>query len=455
MSDNLKYRYVSIFLILVLFAGLSFLSVANAQVGSDKINARRAALENELKNIESEIEGQKKVLEKKQRETVSLERDVSILNTQINKSRLGIKARNISIGGINSSISSKKSNIESLNEKLEREKQSLAQLIRKTNEIDSFSLVEVVLSNEDLSEFFADLDSFDAIKASLNESFSTIEKTKNINATQKKILEEKKLEEVELRGIQELQKRSIEKKKKKRNKILKTTKGQEALYKKILNAKKRDATAIRNELFTLRGTAAIPFGKALDFANIASKQTGVRPALILGIITQESNLGENTGQCLLKNPTTGSGVGKNTGRFFRTVMKPKRDTIPFMALAERIGFPPFSTPVSCPPSYGYGGAMGPAQFIPSTWVLFESRIAKLTGHNPPNPWDPSDAFMASAILLKDNGASKGGYTAERLSALRYFAGWKNAKKRAYAFYGDGVMELATKYQKQIDILQGN
>jgi peptidoglycan hydrolase CwlO-like protein len=455
MFLNFKRNYIILFSVAILLLSFFLLNISYAQVGSNEINARRVALENELKNIESEIEKQKDVLESKQRETVSLERDVAILNAQINKSRLSIRARNISINKLNNSINSKRNNIESLNQKLEREKQSLAQLIRKTNEIDSFSLVEVVLSNKDLSEFFADIDSFDAIRESLNKSFSVIEETKNVNSVQKKMLEEKKLEEVELRGIQELQKRNIENKKSERNKILKITKGQENLYKKILNAKKRDATAIRNELFTLRGTAAIPFGKALDFANIASRQTGVSPALILGIITQESNLGENTGQCLLKNSSTGSGIGKNTGRFFKTVMKPPRDTKPFLELAERVGFPPFSTPVSCPPSYGYGGAMGPAQFIPSTWVLFESRIAKLTGHNPPNPWDPSDAFMASAILLKDNGASKGGYRAERLAALRYFAGWKNAKKRAYAFYGDGVMELASKYQKQIDILQSN
>ena len=112
-------------------------------------------------------------------------------------------------------------------------------------------------------------------------------------------------------------------------------------------------------------------------------------------------------------------------------------------------------PVSKKPWYGYGGAMGPAQFIPSTWVLYEERIAKATGHNPPNPWDPGDAFIAAAILLADNGADKGTLAAERLAALRYFAGWANAGKKAYAFYGDDVMELAEKYQKQIDILSSS
>jgi hypothetical protein len=57
--------------------------------------------------------------------------------------------------------------------------------------------------------------------------------------------------------------------------------------------------------------------------------------------------------------------------------------------------------------------------------------------------------------MADNGADKGGYANERLAALRYFAGWTNASNPAYAFYGDGVLELAAKYQQQIDILSAS
>ena len=61
--------------------------------------------------------------------------------------------------------------------------------------------------------------------------------------------------------------------------------------------------------------------------------------------------------------------------------------------------------------------------------------------------------MASAILLRDNGAAKGGYYNERLAALRYFAGWKNAEDPRWADYGDGGMSLAAGHQKSIDILE--
>ena len=102
--------------------------------------------------------------------------------------------------------------------------------------------------------------------------------------------------------------------------------------------------------------------------------------------------------------------------------------------------------------YGWGGAMGPAQFIPSTWVLYKKRIADITGENPPNPWNARTATYATALLMRDNGADAGTRSAEKLAALRYLAGWGNASKKAYAFYGDDVIEFADDFQKQIDIL---
>lgn len=97
--------------------------------------------------------------------------------------------------------------------------------------------------------------------------------------------------------------------------------------------------------------------------------------------------------------------------------------------------------------------MGPAQFIPSTWMLYKERLAIATGTNPPNPWDARTAIFATAMLMMDNGADKGTRQSERLAALRYFAGWGNANKPAFAFYGDGVMEYADGFQRDIDVLE--
>jgi peptidoglycan hydrolase CwlO-like protein len=441
-------------LISAIFITGAFVGVLYAQVEETQIATRRAQLEDDLASIEREIEAQQTLLQNKQRERVSLERDVAILDAKIEKARLSIRARELVIKNLTGEIKGKEVIIGDLSDKLEREKQSLAQLIRKTNEIDNISLVEIVLGNQNLSDFFEDLDTFDSIKLALKDSFIEIETTRSNTHSQKLSLEEKQSSEIELRGIQELEKKKIEEQEDEKQRIISITKGVEETYQGIIKTKEKTAAEIRTELFTLRGTAAIPFGEALALANKASEKTGVRPALILGVIAEESNLGENVG----------------TGNW-QEDMHPTRDRPIFEFITAALGLDPDKMPVSKQAWYGWGGAMGPAQFIPSTWVHYggfvkndsgsweyiasKDRIRKLTGKNEPsNPWDAETAFMASATLLMDNGADRGTYYSERLAALRYFAGWKNAEKSSYAFYGDEVMELAAKYQRQIDILQG-
>ncbi len=417
---------------------LTALILAPFFASAQNVEERRAVLEKELSAIEAQIADQQKILDVRARESVSLERDVAILSATIEKAKLSIKARSLEIERLGKESGEKQVTILKLSQKIDREKESLAELLRKTERADSFSLPEIMLGGKNLSAFFQDIDEYRGIKGALRASYTALDFNKKETEAERVALENKRAEETQLRQLQELEKRKVETRQAEKARILKISKGIEAEYQKIIKAKQLSAAQIRAELFTLRGSAAIPFGKALELATSASKKTGVRPALILGVLAEESNLGENVG----------------TGNW-QVDMKAPRDTEPFLDITRRLGLDPDKMPVSKKPWYGYGGAMGPAQFIPSTWVLYEERIARATGHNPPNPWEPSDAIIAAAILLMDNGADKGTLVAERLAALRYLAGWTNATKKAYAFYGDDVMELAAKYQKQIDILNNS
>jgi hypothetical protein len=56
------------------------------------------------------------------------------------------------------------------------------------------------------------------------------------------------------------------------------------------------------------------------------------------------------------------------------------------------------------------------------------------------------------MLMADNGAGAQTPDAERMAALRYFAGWGNASNPAYSFYGDGVMGFAAQFQSDIETL---
>lgn len=448
-------------LIAFLAFALTVPALVVADVTSADVARHRAELQAQLDSLEREISDQTSILKGKQAERQSLERDVAILDAQIAKAKLSIKARDLTIQTLSSDINDKDSTISALDDKLIRERQSLAEIFRKTNEIDDSTVIEFLFSAENVSSFFEDLDSFAAIKANLRKSFTDIADTKVSTAEAKTALETRRTEQQQLRSLQVLEQQKIVDQQKQRYSILTATKGEEQVYQNIIKSKQKSAAQIRTELFTLRDSAAIPFGTALDLANFASQKTGVRAALILGVLKQETDLGQNLG----------------TGVYI-TDMHPTRDVPVFLKITETLGYDPLKMPVSKQPGYGWGGAMGPGQFIPSTWACYggfintsgkcgtpyagpwsysESKdiIRRYVGKaTPSDPWDTRDSIMATALLMKENGAGAGTAAAERLAALRYFAGYGNAKKPAYAFYGDGVMEYATFFQNQIDILGG-
>lgn len=412
------------------------ISTIAASVHAETSEERRARLEAELVSIERDIKEKRGNLEVLQRERTSLERDIAILDSKIDAAKLSIKQRDVAIKQIELDIGEKQTAIATLDVRVDKSEQSLAQLLRRTQEVDHISLVELALGEGTVTRFFDEVDSFGQIQSALDQSFKEMAAMRADLAVRKSSLEERQGEEEDLRRFQVLQKQAIEKDEKQKQGILKATKGQEKVYQQLISERERQAATIRAALFDLRDGSAIPFGKAYEYAKEASGKTGVRPALILAILREETNLGENVG--------TGT---------WKKDMHPTRDQPVFAQIAAELGLDPDAMPVSKKPSYGWGGAMGPAQFIPSTWILYKDRIGRAIGQSPPNPWDARTAIFAAALLMMDNGADAGTYEAERRAALKYFAGG-NWKKPAYAFYGDDVMAFASDYQKDVNILEG-
>lgn len=443
---------------------LLFATPAKAEMTEAQIQEQEAKWRAELEATEKEIAQWESVLSQTKTGTASLQRDASILQAKINEAKAFIKKRQIQIEQLTRDIGLKTKTIAELEEKMNRGKESLAAILRSTNELDTYSLAEVILSNKNLSQFFEDVDSFDSIKVSLEEQFKEIRNLQAKTDEERKILDEKRAKEADTKAEMEMQKKKVEQDEKEKQRLITINKTQEKTYQQVISEKQKKAAQIRAALFALRDTEGIPFGDALKYATLASQKTGVRPALILAILTQESDLGKNQGSCLVNNLETGDGSGKNTGTFFERVMKAPRDTVPFKDITDRLGKDWKMTPVSCPPgtvyssSRGYGGGMGPSQFIPSTWELFKERLGSSLGINGDtvNPWNPEHAILATAVYMADLGAANGGYTAERNAACRYYSGRAcDSKKPANSFYGTQVLAKAENIQlTMIDPLEG-
>jgi len=430
-------------------------------VSSETEAERRKRLETELQNVERQILTQQRLVEDKQYERQSLERDISIIEGEIKKAQLGIQARSLAIEQLSDQIGEKGVVLDILAERLRKQQDSLAELVRKSALVEEYSLVEVMLSKESFSDFFSDVATFQSIKESLNESLEVLHGIRRDTVEQKNQLENKQETEAEMKRIQELEKKQIENKEAEKEQILEVTKGEEQAYQSLLDSQRKSAAQLRSALFELLGGGGgIPFPEAVRLAQYASGVTGVDTSLILAILEQETNIGSNLGSCLFTD-----------SRSDKPVMHPTRDEPVFLAIAEILGFDPYTRTVSCPlyqygSRVGWGGAMGPSQFIPSTWAIYggivnngsgwqydksADAIRRINGGSVSSPFNNQDAFIATALLLRDNGAN-GSYYNDRLAALRYYAGWGGASNPANAFYGDQVMNRKSRLAQEIQIL---
>jgi peptidoglycan hydrolase CwlO-like protein len=453
-----------------LFLGVCVLlpSFALAQDAAQAVTTRQQELQSQLDTLQSQIATQQQLLDTAQNQHQTLQTQIDAFNAEIKKTQLQIQAVNLTITQLNGNIDVHNQTLSSLSAQLDAEKESLAQILRQTQMLDDYSVVSVALGSQDVSGFFSDLDAFTSIQSSLSKSFDQIQTTSSSTEFEKEALLARLAEQEQLRTVAQLAKQQVQSQEADKQSLLAQTKGVEANFQKLIATNQKTAAQIRSELFTLRGTAAIPFGTALTYAQAAEKATGTRAAVTLGVLKQETNLGEDLG--------TGT---------WRIDMAPNRDQPVFVYITQKLGLDPDKMPVSKKPWYGWGGAMGPGQFIPSTWVCYggfvnantntcgpisgttnfwqgpwqyvasKDRVRTLLGaSSPSNPWDARTAIMATAMLMADNGAGAQTPAAERLAALRYFAGWGGATNKAYAFYGDGVMEFATQFQSDINQLGG-
>lgn len=454
MNRYILYFFSLIFIISITFGNIIYqVPIVNATQELENAQADRVRLESELSGLEQEIAQKQKELSSQKGQSVSLSRDISILTTQIKKAKLDIQAKGLTIKKLGGEIAEKDKKINILVTRIDNIKESLAQLIRKDREMDSKSILALILSADTISDSYGDINTFSSIKKNIKESVIEINGVKQMTEEEKIALEQKKNKETDTKMQLESVKREVEVNEKDKQQLLSISKDKEKAYQKLLDDKAKRRAEILSMLFNLRDVSAIPFEKALEYANNASKISGVTPAFILAIITQESNLGTDQGSCYVTNMDTGSGISSKSGKAFENVMKPNRDIKPFFEITTSVGRDPYKTLVSCPiASAGkssWGGAMGPAQFIPSTWQGIKNRVAIALGINTPDPWYAKDAFMASSLFLKDLGGAGNSYTSQIKAACKYYgSGGSNCS------YGRQVMARVTKIQTtMIDPLQ--
>lgn len=436
-------RFIITFIITGLIAGIL------PYFDQPAFSQSKTELQQELSLIEQQIAEYERELANTQAEKQTLSTKLKQLQGEQKKIQLQINATNIKMDQLDDDLGKTEDSIRIAGAEIDVLKNQTAELIRSLYISDQITMVEILISADSLPEALQEVASLQQLSDKVIEQATRMKNIKLDLEDKQTLLEAQQDEAKNLLALKSLQEQEYQGKVSEQAQILEVTKGIESQYQAVLSESRKKANEIRARLYELAGgsTTQVTFGQAVEIAKLVSAQTGVRAAFLLAILTQESSLGKNVGTC--------NRVGDPPEKHWTKVMHPTRDLPKFEQIVTELGMDPEGTPVSCPMTrngrrVGWGGAMGPAQFIPSTWVGYKDKVAAITGR-PANPWDIRDAFLAAGLLLKSRGATEEGRTGEWKAAMRYFSGGTNP---AYRFYGDNVLKTADKYQAEMDALAG-
>lgn len=436
-SPGATFYFFSVFLML----SLSFLilpAISQAAV-QDEIEAKQKQIE----ELQRQIDEYQKQIETTSTQSKTLEREIGRLNAQINEVGLSIRTLELSINKTSLEIGDTEEKISDAETKISRHKNALGQYLQLAYENDQKTLTEVLLNNQDLSDFFNKLNNIRVNQDNLQLTINDIKGLKGDLEIKQEQLEDKKTEFEKLRKLEEAEKRNLDQNRGTKNKILKDTKGQEARFQELVKKSKKDIEALRAQV-TYLAQNGVTAEDAVKFGQLAALGVGIRPSYLIAVLEIESSLGRNVGKC----NRSGDPPEKSWSKVMHT-----RDHEPFKKITSELGLDINTTPVSCPQfvngkRYGWGGAMGPAQFIPSTWIAYADDVARLTGH-PANPWSIEDAFTAAAVKLSRGGASAQTRASEIAASKAYYSGNSKCSSAPCNSYANSIQRKAEEIEKNL------
>ena len=188
----------------------------------------------EIKQLEIEIENYKKQIDQTGKEANTLRGIVKQLEATKAKLTADIKLTEKRISSTNLSIRKLGTQIGEKEENIKRNLQTIALTLRRANEIDQKSPVEIILSNENLHDTWNELETLEQFQVGVGERLDLLRDLKEDLEQDKKETEQEKKKLVNFKGQLSDQQKLVVENQKEKNQVLKETRSRESEYRKIL-----------------------------------------------------------------------------------------------------------------------------------------------------------------------------------------------------------------------------
>jgi len=317
--------------------------------------------------------------------------------------------------------------IQLLREQIDVNREQLRSTIRSLYQHDQISLVDLILSSDSLGIVLTEQRAYHELQQRIVELIQQLRASEQLLGEHQVQLLERQEELDNLKSLQARQQGELDNQRQAKQRFLSSKQEQQAEYEDLVTEALMARREIEQKIFTLQSVGLqLSLNDVFSAARYASGLTGVRPALLLAIIKVETNVGQWLG----------------SGTFPDDMHPASRDA--FLRLTSKLGLNPYQTPISRrPTSYqGWGGAIGPGQFMPDTWERLEPRLASLMSKQP-DPFQLPDSLVAIGLMLADRGAGDPGKEFEAVG--RFLAGpnWQY-----HTWYSNRVLAVAEEYAKE-------
>jgi peptidoglycan hydrolase CwlO-like protein len=412
---------------------LVFYPVSNLLANS-KLEETRKNLNQELTKIDD--------LSKSKQETDiqvrTLSKEIDSLDKEIDSAQKSLDTTNQDIESIQAELSETRAYISTLEQTIRAQKALIREYVSSLYVQKDVSLFEVILSQDQLSDLLGSVQKTGVMQDSITESITLISAKEKEIVAEKKHLFDKEEELMALKQSQERQKNLLQQTQEDKETLLAQTKGQQSEYEALLKESFATKQNLLNSIRVLGGADGRPGAISLEeayalaAANASRLGNRLRPEYLVGVMKIESGLGGNVGRSFYKDSLSGCAAREGN----TTKLNFTKEEQSFEKITSALGIP-LTQPVSgCPyPKYiGTGGAMGPAQIMPATWLGYEARLRELKGGAAVNPWNMEDAMLAMGMVLLGkvgNQSIAGNEELERRAALCYLGGC-NVKNMWYA-----------------------
>lgn len=187
-------------------------------------------LQNQLNGLNQQIDTLNSSLAQKRNEKASLENDIAIFDGQIRQLGLEIQRTETEIRKTQLEIAEITQKIKETEAELERQKELIREYLRVIYEEGRVSVVEVVVSTDDFSEFLNKSEYLQTMQRKIQETAEKINQLKDELKRKKASLESKNSDLTNMRNELNGQKADLDLQRAKKDALLAQTKGQEAVY---------------------------------------------------------------------------------------------------------------------------------------------------------------------------------------------------------------------------------